>query len=163
LEAIAARLAADRLTEAELERLRSLVEEMAELTRTMREPQRRVAGVSAFHRTILAGSRNDFLGRFVATLNPFERVHQTEYLDPDEAAAILEEHRGIYDALARRDGEAAQQLMFEHYDRGRAYWRAVDTAEGRRPAGNGRPAAAGTRARKTAARSRGSSGATATR
>lgn len=133
LEAMAARLAADRLSDADLERLRALVEEMTVLTREMREPQRRIADVDVFHRIILDGARNDFLVRFVGTLNPFERIHQTEYLDPTEAAAILAEHRGIYEALAARDGETAQRLMFQHYDRGRDYWRAVDAAEGRRP------------------------------
>jgi DNA-binding FadR family transcriptional regulator len=133
LEAMAARLAAARLSEADLERLRTLVEEMTVLTREMREPQRRVEDVDTFHRIILQGSRNDFLVRFVGTLNPFERIHKTEYIDPAEAATILAEHRAIQEALAARDGETAQRLMFQHYDRGRAYWRAVDTAEGRLP------------------------------
>lgn len=133
LEAMAARLAAERLSEADLARLGTLVEEMTVLTREMREPQRRIADVDAFHRIILQGARNDFLVRFVATLNPFERIHRTEYIDPTEAATILAEHRAIHEALAARDGEAAERLMFQHYDRGRAYWRAVDTAEGRLP------------------------------
>lgn len=133
LEAMAARLAAERLSDAELDRLGRLVEEMAVLTAEMREPQKRIADVDVFHRIILEGSRNDFLVRFVGTLSPFERIHQTEYLDPTEAASILAEHRAIHAALAARDGELAQRLMFQHYDRGRDYWRAVDAAEGRLP------------------------------
>jgi DNA-binding GntR family transcriptional regulator len=135
LEGIGARLAADRLTDVELGRLAELVSDMETLTRSMQEPQRRVEDVNEFHRLILAGSRNDFLARFVATLTPFERVHQTEYLDAAEARAILDEHLAIHAALQERDGVRAQQLMVEHYDRGRAYWRGVDQAEGRiRPA-----------------------------
>jgi DNA-binding GntR family transcriptional regulator len=106
---------------------------MTTLTRAMKDPARRVAEVSEFHRIILAGSRNDFIVRFVATLAPFERIHSTEYSDPTEATAILEEHAGIYEALQARDGARAQRLMVEHYDRGRAYWRRIDEAEGRRP------------------------------
>jgi DNA-binding GntR family transcriptional regulator len=135
LEGIGARLAAERLTDAELLRLGELVADMTKLTRAMKDPDRRVVEVFEFHRTILAGSRNDFIVRFVATLAPFERFHSTEYSDPAEAAAILEEHEGIYDALRSRDGALAQRLMVEHYDRGRAYWRRIDEAEGRLPVG----------------------------
>jgi DNA-binding GntR family transcriptional regulator len=133
LEAIAARLAAARLTDEELARLAGLVAEMAALTREMREPQQRVEGVTTFHRMILEGSRNDFLVRFVGTLVPFERVHQSEYLDAAEAQASQRDHEAILDALRRRDGEAAAREMRDHYDRGRAYWRRVDEVEGRRP------------------------------
>ena len=101
LEAIAARLAATRLTDAELARLEDLVADMAALTRDMREPQRRVQDVSAFHQLILAGSRNDFIPRFVATLAPFERLHQSEYLDPAEAQAIQSRPRGDPRGTAR--------------------------------------------------------------
>jgi DNA-binding GntR family transcriptional regulator len=92
--------------------------------------------VSEFHRLILEGSRNDFLARFVEALAPFQRIHQTEYLDPKEAHVILEEHAAINAALRARDGARAQLLMVEHYDRGRAYWREVDLAEGRTRAGS---------------------------
>jgi DNA-binding GntR family transcriptional regulator len=132
LEAIAARLAASRLTAAELARLEALVADMATLTREMREPQRRVEDVSDFHRLILVGSRNDFLARFVATLAPFERLHQSEYLDRDEAEAIQADHEAILAALVARDGDAASREMHDHYDRGRAYWRRIDEVEGRR-------------------------------
>ena len=143
LEAIAARFAASRLTAAELSRLEALVADMATLTREMREPQRRVQDVSAFHRLILGGSRNDFLARFVATLAPFERLHQSEYLDPAEADAIQADHEAILAALQARDGDAAAREMLAHYDRGRAYWRRIDEVEGRRntraetPSGDG--------------------------
>jgi len=131
MEGIAARLSAERLTDAELEELDGLVAHMSELTESMESPQQRVEEVNRFHAIILEGSRNDFLVRFVATLTPFERVHQTEYLDVAEARAILSEHVAIHAALRARDGDQAQRLMVEHYDRGRAYWRLVDEAEGR--------------------------------
>jgi len=131
MEGIAARLAAERLTDAELDKLDGLVAHMSELTESMEAPQQRVEEVNVFHALILEGSRNDFLVRFVATLAPFERVHQTEYLDVDEARAILAAHVAIHAALRARDGGQAQRLMIEHYDRGRAYWRQIDEAEGR--------------------------------
>lgn len=131
MEGIAARLAAERLTDTELDELDQLVDHMSQLTESMASPQQRVEEVNRFHALILEGSRNDFLVRFVATLTPFERVHQTEYLDAAEARAILTEHVAIHAALRARDGDQAQRLMIEHYDRGRAYWRQMDQAEGR--------------------------------
>ena len=115
LEPMAARLAADRMTEPEIERLQAIVDEMAELTLQMREPETRLEDVSVFHKLIRDSSRNDFIIRFVDTLTPFERVHRPEYLDPDEASRIQREHEGICAALVRRDGAAAERLMAEHF------------------------------------------------
>jgi DNA-binding GntR family transcriptional regulator len=129
LESMAARLAGDRMTEEEIERLRGLVVEMTELTLEMREPQTRLADVSVFHQLIREGSRNDFIVRFVDSLTPFERVHRPEYLDPDEARRILGEHEAICEALAARDGLEAERLMAEHFRINRAAWREAESAQ----------------------------------
>ena len=115
LESMAARLAAERMTSAEIERLTRLVAEMRELTMEMREPATRLESVNEFHQLIRVASRNDFIVRFVATLTPFERVHRTEYLDPEEARRILEEHEGIFEAVVARDTDQAERRMAEHF------------------------------------------------
>lgn len=125
LEAMAARLAATRMTDAELARLASIVDEMTRLTMEMTEPQTRLEHVSVFHKLIRDGSRNAFIARFVETLNPFERVHRPEYLDPDEAQRILREHQAIAAALAARDAAAAERLMADHFPVVSAHWRFV--------------------------------------
>lgn len=127
LESMAARLAADRMTDAEIERLRALVEEMADLTLEMREPETRLEDVAVFHQLIREGSRNDFIIRFVDTLTPFERVHRPEYLDPEEARRILHEHEGICGAIVDRDGVEAERLMAEHFRIGRFRLNAADS------------------------------------
>ncbi len=125
LEAMAARLAATRMSDAQLARLREVVGEMAQLTRDMREPQSRIEGVNVFHQLIRDGAGNAFIGRFVETLLPFERVHRPEYLDPDEAARILREHEEIAAALLARDAALAERRMADHFAGASAYWRAV--------------------------------------
>lgn len=137
LEAMAARLAATRMTDDELVRLRAIVDDMAHLTREMREPQSRIEGVNVFHQLIRDGSRNAFIGRFVETIIPFERVHRPEYLDPDEAARILREHEGIATAIIARDAALAERWMADHFAGASAYWRAVRTAAGAGGAGGG--------------------------
>jgi len=126
LEAMAARLAATRMTDAELARLQAIVDEMTRLTLEMREPQTRIEDVSVFHKLIRDGSRNAFISRFVETLTPFERVHRPEYLDPDEAKRILREHQAIAAALVARDANTAERLMAEHFAVASAYWRTLD-------------------------------------
>jgi DNA-binding GntR family transcriptional regulator len=124
LEAMAARLAATRMTDAELARLVVIVDEMTRLTLDMREPQTRLEDVAVFHKLVREGSRNDFLVRFVETLTPFERVHRPEYLDPAEATRILHEHQAILEALLARDGGRAERLMAEHFAIARQHWQA---------------------------------------
>jgi len=128
LEAMAARLAATRMTDAELARLAAIMEEMTRLTMEMREPQTRLEHVSVFHKLIRDGSRNAFIARFVETLNPFERVHRPEYLDPDEALRILREHQAIATALAERDAVRAERLMADHFPIVAVHWRTVAPA-----------------------------------
>lgn len=147
LESMAARLAATRMTDAELARLATIVEEMTRLTMEMTEPQTRLEHVSVFHKLIRDGSRNAFIARFVETLNPFERVHRPEYLDPDEAQRILREHQAIAAALAARDAGLAERLMAEHFPVVSAHWRIVEGAHAATivvPSGNGATSPAGT-------------------
>jgi len=146
LEAMAARLAATRMTDAELARLAAIMEEMTRLTMEMREPQTRLEHGSVFHKLIRDGSRNAFIARFVETLNPFERVHRPEYLDPDEALRILREHQAIATALTARDAGLAERMMADHVPVVRVHWRLVEPVV--RLDGDG--AAAPTRARKAA-------------
>ena len=130
LEAMGARLAATRMTDAELARLAALVDDMTRLTLEMREPQTRIEDVSEFHKLIRDGARNAFISRFVETLTPFERVHRPEYTEPAEAARILREHQSIAAALAARDPDAAEQRMAEHFAVARAYWRSLADGDG---------------------------------
>ncbi|MFN8623504.1 MAG: GntR family transcriptional regulator [Chloroflexota bacterium] len=151
LEAMAARLAATRMTDAELARLRKVMDDMTRLTLEMREPRTRLEDVSVFHQLIRDGSRNAFLSRFVETLLPFERVHRPEYLDPSEARRILAEHQAIAEALEARDPVLAEQRMADHFTVANAYWRSLAAADAKAAAevagvdGHG-PAGAGTTA-----------------
>ena len=128
LEAMAARLAATRMTDAEQEHLQSIVADMTRLTLEMREPERRIEDVSVFHQLIRDASGNAFISRFVETLVPFERVHRPEYLDPAEAQRILHEHQAIAAALIARDADLAERLMAEHFAVAGAYWRSMAEA-----------------------------------
>jgi DNA-binding GntR family transcriptional regulator len=113
LEALAARLAAERITENELLRL-------AELLDTMRAAARRgdahdqSQANAAFHATIVRAARNATLERQWSLLEPFSRTYLTVSQPGLDLLALSERHVPILDALRARDGDAAADAMHRH-------------------------------------------------
>jgi DNA-binding GntR family transcriptional regulator len=113
LEALAARLAAERITENELLRL-------AELLDTMRAAARRgdAHGQSqanaSFHALIVRASRNGTLERQWSLLEPFSRTYISVSQPGLDLRALSDRHVPILDALRARDGEAAAEAMHQH-------------------------------------------------
>ena len=102
LEALAARLAADRITEPELL-------ELAELLETMRAAARRgdAHGQSqanaSFHATIVRAARNATLERQWSFLEPFSRTYISVSQPGLDLLALSERHVPILEALRARD------------------------------------------------------------
>jgi DNA-binding GntR family transcriptional regulator len=113
LEALAARLAAERITENELLRL-------AELLDTMRAAARRgdAHGQSqanaSFHALIVRASRNGTLERQWSLLEPFSRTYISVSRPDVDLRALSERHVPILEALRARDGDAAADAMHRH-------------------------------------------------
>src|SRR5262249_59910378 len=103
LEGMAARLAAENATRAEIDELEGLVEDMGELAaRGDIAPLRELTG--DFHRLICRASHNSRLVRALEAL--LDHVRQarssTLYLKGRPAAAV-NEHRNLLRAIAQRD------------------------------------------------------------
>jgi DNA-binding GntR family transcriptional regulator len=113
LEALAARLAADRITEPELLQL-------AELLDTMRAAARRddAHGQSqanaSFHATIVRAARNATLERQWSFLEPFSRTYISVSQPGLDLLALSERHVPILEALRARDADAAAEAMHRH-------------------------------------------------
>jgi DNA-binding GntR family transcriptional regulator len=113
LEALAARLAADRITEPELLQL-------AELLDTMRAAARRddAHGQSqanaSFHATIVRAARNATLERQWSFLEPFSRTYISVSQPGLNLLALSERHVPILEALRARDADAAADAMHRH-------------------------------------------------
>ncbi len=113
LEALAARLAAEQVTEEELLQL-------AELLDTMRAAARRgdahdqSQANAGFHATIVRAARNATLERQWSLLEPFSRTYLTVSQPGLDLLALSERHVPILDALRARDGEAAAAAMHRH-------------------------------------------------
>lgn len=120
LDGLAARLAALRRTQAELDRLRETVAEMDSLISPW-QPVRWLDANSRFHSLLYAAARNRSLDRSVPMVRLssqtfYPSVSQT----PARARTATREHHQILDALAERDGALTERLARAHVRRVRS-------------------------------------------
>ena len=113
LEALAARLAAERITKAELAELEQLLERMTKAARRGDAHDQSQANAS-FHATIVRAARNATLERQWSFLEPFSRTYITVSRPGLDLLALSERHVPILNALRSRDPAAAAQAMQEH-------------------------------------------------
>jgi DNA-binding GntR family transcriptional regulator len=111
LEALACRLAAGRITDAQLERLAALIGEMRAAAD---DPRAESAADSDFHATIVEAAGNATLSRQWSQLLPHARTFISMTLPESTRGSVAERHVPILDALRRRDPEAAAAAMEEH-------------------------------------------------
>ncbi len=114
LEGMIARMAAARIDDDGVARLRAFVEQMAAAT-TAGDTERLVLLNESFHDAIHDISRCRYLQRMLVGQRIY--VHTARILilsDAAERARALDEHTAICEALARRDADAAERAMREH-------------------------------------------------
>lgn len=117
LETRAAILAAERITDEELEHLDRLVVEM-ELCAERREIQKLVACDREFHDQICRASRNQFITTLNASLYAaLDEVRTSVFtLLPTMRSALIAEHQAIYQALRSRNAHRVWQTVSYHFD-----------------------------------------------
>jgi DNA-binding GntR family transcriptional regulator len=113
LEALAARLAAEQISEQELLRLAELLETMRAAARRGDAHGQSQANAS-FHATIVRAARNATLARQWALLEPFSRTFLTVSQPGLDLLALSERHIPILDALRARDPDNAAGAMHRH-------------------------------------------------
>ncbi len=112
-EALAARLAAERIGEPELLRLAELLETMRDAARRGDAHDQSQANAS-FHALIVRAARNATLERQWTLLEPFSRTFLTVSKSDVDLLALSERHVPILEALRGRDGDAAADAMHRH-------------------------------------------------
>lgn len=136
LESIATGLAAERISDAELDHLDVIMERMREAVDAQDGP-----GFSdlnhEFHETIVAACGNEMLRDLTMDIwqrhSGFQRVFR---MVPKRIAISQAEHEGIMDALRARDTERASKLALWHKRSvGESVGRLVNDSEGRESAG----------------------------
>ncbi|KAB2953024.1 GntR family transcriptional regulator [Heliorestis acidaminivorans] len=116
LEALAAGLAAQRITESELEELERLLVHTSSSTEPM-DLDTLVAGDISLHDIIYKASRNQRLVQNINHLREqLQRLRTTSLAHPGRMRVAWEEHRKIVEAISERNVALAQTLAWEHIE-----------------------------------------------
>ncbi len=116
LEGLAAELAAERASDEEIEQLERLLVEIGKSIEAQ-DVERLVDLDTQFHDHILKASRNERLDQILSQLREQIQRFRTQTLArPTRMRVALEEHRGLVEALAERNGELARQLAAQHIE-----------------------------------------------
>lgn len=113
LEAIAARRAASRITDAEIARLRSLVAEMHQMGGAG-DAHGQAMTNTEFHRMVVEAAGSDGLMRAWSVLEPFARTYVTAMVPGTDLVWLGDRHSTIVEALEAGDTELAASVMREH-------------------------------------------------
>lgn len=131
LESLAARMAAERVTVAQLAELDSLAEQMEKLAPSWPGCVDEMAEIHAeFHATINRFADSAQLLRFLSQVSPHRVIRRVmRSYDTDSLARSLRSHREILKALWARDGELAQRLVHEHLEHSKPVIVQLDSSE----------------------------------
>ncbi len=114
LEGLAAGLAAEKATAAQLDKLHAIVVQM-EHTLAADDLLGHLPLVGRFHQQIVEVAGNEFIDQFLNMLRaPLIRHQFRVILVPGRKDESLAEHRAILTYLARRDATAAERAMRRH-------------------------------------------------
>jgi DNA-binding GntR family transcriptional regulator len=117
LRGVAARLAAENATTAEIAAMRRLYEGFTDVSLA---PERALALTRELHASIDRAAHNETLISMIATATAFDwdfRVTTVAEIFGPDRRRVMERHRehgAIIDAIADRDGQLAERLMREH-------------------------------------------------
>jgi DNA-binding GntR family transcriptional regulator len=113
LESVAARLAADRITDDELALLGGLVDTMR-TAGAEGDAKAESTADAAFHATIVEAAHNRVLARQWNQLQPQARTFISISLPASARGPVADRHLPILDALRSRDPERAATAMHDH-------------------------------------------------
>ncbi|MEQ8237103.1 MAG: GntR family transcriptional regulator [Syntrophomonadaceae bacterium] len=116
LEGLAAGLAAERITEEELEAMeRNLVEKQEAIRNN--DIDRLVQVDTNFHELLYQASRNQRLSTIISNLREqIQRFRLASLSYPGRNKESLEEHKKLVEAIQARDSQLARQLATEHIE-----------------------------------------------
>ena len=117
LESLASALAADRITEDELEKLQRLLVQIGTHIKSG-DMESIVRTDTEFHDLLYQASRNTRLVGIISNLREqLTRFRTTSMSYPGRLKATLEEHRNIVEAIAQGDEKAARKAAEHHMEK----------------------------------------------
>lgn len=112
IEVQAARLAARRRTDDDL---RHMADALAAMAASIAEGGDGIIGDRHFHQALAEASHNPLLAQLYEQMRDvIDRTSEASLTRPGRPPVSLHEHEAIYEAVERRDEEAAAQRMREH-------------------------------------------------
>ena len=116
LEALAAGLAAERITEEELEALNRFMVQVT-INSEVGDFEKVVQSDTNFHEQIYRASRNNRLVQIINNLrDQIQRFRSASLSHPGRIKETLEEHKNLLEAISERDIITAQTLAQEHIE-----------------------------------------------
>lgn len=118
LEGLAAYLAADRITEEGVERLKAIAEDFKQSIERKDDIEKLLKKDVEFHECIFNATNNTKLSQIINTL--WEQVHRfrTTYIsDFDTSTHLVEEHNNILNAIISGDNELAKKYAIDHIEK----------------------------------------------
>jgi GntR family transcriptional repressor for pyruvate dehydrogenase complex len=114
LEALAAKLAAERRDADDIE---AMVVGIREMDAEVRRGEPGLTGDRMFHRAVLNAARNPVLADLLDVVaDRAEHIAEASLSRPGQPARSLSAHRLIFEAITARDADQARQLMDEHLE-----------------------------------------------
>lgn len=116
LESLAAGLAAERITDEELEELERILVRKSEIIEE-KDVSLFVESDTRFHETLYQASRNQRLIQILSNIrDEIQRFRSVSLAYPGRMREALEEHRKIVEAISERNIVLAQALAWEHIE-----------------------------------------------
>lgn len=116
MEGLAAGLAAERITEEELEQLERILVKIGECVQN-KDLEKLIEVDTEFHDTLYQACRNERLVQIVSNLREqIQRARTASLSTPGRSKYALEEHKKIVEAVSERNVELAQMLARDHIE-----------------------------------------------
>jgi len=114
IEGLAARWAAEKITEKEIEELKEVVD-LEEFYTTKNDPIQLLKFDSRFHDILYKASKSRPLMHILSLFHHYiQRARSASLSTPGRAQRVLEEHKAILKAITERDAQKAEKLTNEH-------------------------------------------------
>jgi len=114
IEGLAARWAAEKITPEEMEELKEAVD-LEEFYTVKHNYSNLLQFDTRFHDIIFKASKSMPLMHTLSTFHSYvQKARKVSMSSPERAAAALEEHKAIMQAIIDRDADRAEKLMTEH-------------------------------------------------
>lgn len=114
LEGLAAALAAERITDEEIEELERVSQEVKKAAEKT-DIEALIEKDAEFHKILFNATRNDRLAQMIKNLKEqLHRFREKSFANPKRVRNTIKEHQKIIDALKSRDAQKAEILTKEH-------------------------------------------------